>query len=39
VCVGLQLARTSYEERNIRAEFPQYDEYAARTRRLIPGVL
>jgi protein-S-isoprenylcysteine O-methyltransferase Ste14 len=38
-CVGLQLARTSYEERNIRAEFPQYDEYAARTRRLIPGVL
>lgn len=39
VCVGLQLARTSYEERNIRAEFPQYDEYAARTKRLIPGVL
>jgi len=39
LCVGLQLARTSYEERNIRAEFPQYDEYAARTRRLIPGVL
>src|SRR5437868_2205155 len=39
LCVGLQLARTSYEERTIRAEFPQYDEYAARTRRLIPGVL
>ncbi|HKV67539.1 MAG TPA: isoprenylcysteine carboxylmethyltransferase family protein [Gaiellales bacterium] len=39
VCVGLQLARTTYEERNIRAEFPQYDEYAARTKRLIPGVL
>ena len=39
VCVGLQLARTSYEERNIRAEFPQYEEYAARTKRLIPGVL
>ena len=39
VCVGLQLARTSYEERNIRAEFPEYDEYAARTKRLIPGVL
>jgi len=38
-CVGLQLARTGYEERNIRAEFPQYDEYAARTKRLIPGVL
>jgi protein-S-isoprenylcysteine O-methyltransferase Ste14 len=38
-CVGLQLARTGYEERNIRAEFPEYAEYAARTRRLIPGVL
>ena len=39
VCVGLQLVRTGYEERNIRAEFPEYDEYAARTKRLIPGVL
>ena len=39
VCVGLQLARTGYEERNIRAEFPEYDEYAARTKRLIPGLL
>jgi protein-S-isoprenylcysteine O-methyltransferase Ste14 len=39
VCAGLQLVRTGYEERNIRAEFPEYDEYAARTKRLIPGVL
>jgi protein-S-isoprenylcysteine O-methyltransferase Ste14 len=39
VCVGLQLARTGYEERNIRAEFPEYAAYAARTKRLIPGVL
>jgi protein-S-isoprenylcysteine O-methyltransferase Ste14 len=39
VCVCLQLVRTGYEERNIRAEFPEYDEYAARTKRLIPGVL
>jgi protein-S-isoprenylcysteine O-methyltransferase Ste14 len=39
VCVGLQLVRTGYEERNIRAEFPEYAEYAARTKRLIPGVL
>jgi protein-S-isoprenylcysteine O-methyltransferase Ste14 len=39
VCVGLQLVRTGYEERNIRAEFPEYDEYAARTKRLLPGVL
>ena len=38
-CVGLQLARTGYEERNIRAEFPEYAEYAARTKRLIPGVI
>ncbi len=38
-CVALQLARTGYEERNIRAEFPEYAEYAARTKRLIPGVV
>lgn len=38
-CVGLQLVRTGYEERNIRAEFPEYEEYAARTKRLIPGLL
>jgi protein-S-isoprenylcysteine O-methyltransferase Ste14 len=38
-CVGLQLARTGYEERNISAAFPEYAEYAARTKRLIPGVI
>jgi protein-S-isoprenylcysteine O-methyltransferase Ste14 len=38
-CLSLQLARTGYEERNIRAEFPEYAEYAARTKRLVPGVL
>jgi len=38
-CLGLQLARTGYEERNISAEFPQYAEYAARTKRLIPGII
>ncbi|MEP6641398.1 MAG: isoprenylcysteine carboxylmethyltransferase family protein [Gaiellales bacterium] len=38
-CVGLQLARTGYEERNIRAEFPEYAAYAARTKRLLPGVI
>jgi protein-S-isoprenylcysteine O-methyltransferase Ste14 len=38
-CVALQVVRTLYEEQNIRAEFPQYAEYAARTKRLIPGVV
>jgi len=39
VCLGLQLLRTRYEERVLRAEFPEYDGYAARTRRLIPGLV
>jgi protein-S-isoprenylcysteine O-methyltransferase Ste14 len=38
-CVGLQLVRTGYEERTIAAQFPEYAEYAARTKRLIPGVI
>jgi protein-S-isoprenylcysteine O-methyltransferase Ste14 len=38
-CLALQLARTGYEERTIRAEFPEYADYAARTKRLIPGVI
>jgi protein-S-isoprenylcysteine O-methyltransferase Ste14 len=38
-CLGLQLARTGYEERNISAEFPEYAEYAARTKRVIPGII
>jgi protein-S-isoprenylcysteine O-methyltransferase Ste14 len=39
VCVGLQLVRTGYEERSLRAEFPEYGPYAERTKRLIPGVV
>ena len=31
VCLGLQLVRTKYEERSLRAEFPEYARYAART--------
>ena len=39
VCLGLQIARTHYEESNLRAEFPEYDQYAARTKRIVPGVV
>ena len=39
VCVGLQIARTHYEESNLRAEFPEYAQYAARTKRIVPGVV
>jgi protein-S-isoprenylcysteine O-methyltransferase Ste14 len=39
VCLGLQLVRTSYEERSLRAEFPEYAPYADRTKRLIPGLV
>jgi protein-S-isoprenylcysteine O-methyltransferase Ste14 len=39
VCLGLQLARTRYEERNLRAAFPEYEVYAGRTRRLVPGIV
>ena len=39
VAVGLQLVRTKYEERSLRAEFPEYSQYAERTKRLIPGVV
>jgi protein-S-isoprenylcysteine O-methyltransferase Ste14 len=39
VCLALQVARTRYEETNLRAEFPEYDEYAARTKRLLPGLV
>ena len=39
VCLGLQLVRTKYEERSLRAEFPEYAPYAARTKRLIPGLV
>lgn len=39
VCLGLQLVRTKYEERSLRAEFPEYAPYADRTKRLIPGLV
>jgi len=39
VCLGLQLVRTRYEERSLRAEFPEYASYADRTKRLIPGLV
>src|SRR5205814_734985 len=39
VCVAVQLVRTGYEERSLRAEFPEYGQYAERTKRLIPGVV
>ena len=39
VCLGLQIARTHYEESNLRAEFPEYAQYAARTKRIVPGVV
>jgi protein-S-isoprenylcysteine O-methyltransferase Ste14 len=34
----LQLARIHYEERVLKETFPEYDEYARRTARLIPGI-
>ena len=39
VCLSLQLVRTGYEERSLRAEFPEYAPYAERTKRLIPGLV
>jgi len=39
VCLGLQLVRTKYEERSLRAEFPEYAPYADSTKRLIPGLV
>lgn len=37
--ICIQLLRTVYEERLLRAHFPEYREYAAKTRRLIPFVV
>ncbi len=37
--VVLQIWRTHYEEANLRATFPEYRDYAARTWRLFPGVV
>jgi protein-S-isoprenylcysteine O-methyltransferase Ste14 len=39
LCIGVQVVRTRYEEDGLRAEFPEYEEYAAHTSRLIPGVV
>jgi protein-S-isoprenylcysteine O-methyltransferase Ste14 len=39
VCLGLQVARTHFEESNLRAQFPAYETYAARTKRLLPGLV
>jgi protein-S-isoprenylcysteine O-methyltransferase Ste14 len=36
--VALQLRRMAYEEQLLRSVFPDYDAYARRTARLIPGV-
>jgi protein-S-isoprenylcysteine O-methyltransferase Ste14 len=38
-CLALQLARAHYEELNLRAQFPEYADYAARTKRLVPGLI
>jgi protein-S-isoprenylcysteine O-methyltransferase Ste14 len=37
--LGAQVARTYFEERILRRAYPQYEAYAAHTRRLIPFVL
>ena len=39
VCLGLQIARKQYEESNLRAQFPAYEDYAARTKRILPGLV
>ncbi|HEY2444589.1 MAG TPA: isoprenylcysteine carboxylmethyltransferase family protein, partial [Rhizomicrobium sp.] len=36
--LGFQIARMSYEEQVLRATFPEYGRYIARTWRLVPGV-
>jgi protein-S-isoprenylcysteine O-methyltransferase Ste14 len=38
VFLGAQVARTYFEERILRRAYPQYEAYAAHTRRLIPFV-
>jgi protein-S-isoprenylcysteine O-methyltransferase Ste14 len=37
--VVLQLVRTRYEERSLTAEFPEYEAYSQRTKRLVPFVV
>jgi len=36
--LAAQFPRMHYEEQILRATFPQYNEYAARTWRFIPGI-
>jgi protein-S-isoprenylcysteine O-methyltransferase Ste14 len=36
--IALQFRRMRYEENVLRDTFPEYGEYAQRTRRLIPGI-
>jgi protein-S-isoprenylcysteine O-methyltransferase Ste14 len=38
VQIALQMVRIHYEERVLRETFPEYESYARRTARLIPGV-
>jgi protein-S-isoprenylcysteine O-methyltransferase Ste14 len=38
VFVGMQMVRAGYEERLLASAFPEYADYARRTRRLIPFV-
>ena len=38
IFVALQMARAGYEERLLSATFPEYAGYAARTKRILPGV-
>ena len=39
VFVSAQLVRTHFEERMLRATYPQYEAYARQTRRLIPYII
>ncbi len=39
VFLGAQVVRTYFEERILRATYPQYEAYARHTRRLIPFIL
>jgi len=39
ITLVLQLVRTGFEERSLRAVFPEYGDYASRTKRLLPGLV
>jgi protein-S-isoprenylcysteine O-methyltransferase Ste14 len=38
VQLGLQMVRIHYEEKVLKESFPEYEDYAQRTWRLIPGI-